>query len=158
MASKFTAALDTILRHGDSPPVSTPAVPPVERPAQHRQEWFATLAATEIMPLLNEAAAAARTHGADATARLTNENGHLAAELVIVRGTLPHGARPPLLTIYATDDVRPLMIEFTGTFPHVGATGSFGAEVDFDPIYPSQLEEKILDFVRLATGFGKPLR
>jgi hypothetical protein len=45
-----------------------------------------------------------------------------------------------------------LMVEYTGTFPGVGATGGFGAEVDYDAIYPSQVEEKILDFVALAAG------
>jgi hypothetical protein len=163
MTSKFTDALHTILRQSDPPPACKGAPAPVERPAatapRQRQEWFAALAASQIMPLLNQAATAARAHGADATARLAEENGHLAAELMIVRGPLPNGTRPPRLSVYATDDgARPLMIEFTGTFPHVGATGGFGAEVDFDPIYPSQLEEKILDFVRLAAGFGKPLR
>ena len=110
------------------------------------------------MPLLDTAAETARKHGADATSRLVEENGHLAAELVLVRGRLPAGARPPRLTIYAAEGDRPLMVEYTGTFPHVGATGGFGAEVDYDAIYSSQIEEKILDFVALATGAGSPLR
>jgi hypothetical protein len=110
------------------------------------------------MPLLDEVAAAAREHGAHATSRIAEVNGQLAAELVIVRGRLPKGARPPRLTVYATEEgERPLMIEYTGTFAHVGATGGFGAEIDFDPIYPSQLEEKILDFVELACGVRSPL-
>ena len=35
---------------------------------------------------------------------------------------------------------------------YVGATGGFGAEIDYDTIYLSQIEEKVLDFVALATG------
>ncbi|HUO00224.1 MAG TPA: hypothetical protein VMU69_28800 [Bradyrhizobium sp.] len=109
------------------------------------------------MPLLDDVAETARAHGAEATSRLADVNGQLAAELVIVRGFLPKDARPPRLTVYATDGEPPLMIEYTGTFPHVGATGGFGAEIDFDPIYPIQLEEKVLDFVELACGGGSPL-
>ena len=109
------------------------------------------------MPLLDGVAETACAHGAEATSRLAEVNGRLAAELVIVRGVLPRDARPPRLTVYATDGEPPLMIEYTGTFPHVGATGGFGAEIDFDPIYPIQLEEKILDFVELACGGGSPL-
>jgi hypothetical protein len=56
------------------------------------------------------------------------------------------------LTLYAAEGDRPLMVEYTGTFPHAGATGGFGAEIDFDPIFSSQVTEKILDFVALAIG------
>jgi hypothetical protein len=56
------------------------------------------------------------------------------------------------LTIYAPGDERPLEIEYTGNFPGIGIDGGFGAEIDYDAIYPDQLEEKILDFVALATG------
>ena len=56
------------------------------------------------------------------------------------------------MTVYAAEGERPLMIEYTGTFPHAGVTGGFGAEIDFDPIFSSQVKEKILDFVALATG------
>jgi hypothetical protein len=52
--------------------------------------------------------------------------------------------------VYGTEGEPLLMIEYTGSFPHVGATGGFGAEIDFDSIHPIQLEEKILDFVELA--------
>jgi hypothetical protein len=31
-------------------------------------------------------------------------------------------------------------------------TGGFGAEIDYDFIYPSQLEEQILGFIALAVG------
>jgi hypothetical protein len=123
-----------------------------------RRQWFLKVAAETIMPLLDKVAEAAREHGADATSRLAEVNGQPAAELVIARGLLPRGARPPRLTVYLADEGGPpLMIEYTGTFPHVSATGGFGAEIDFDPIYPSQLEEKILDFVELAFGAGSPL-
>ena len=45
-----------------------------------------------------------------------------------------------------------MAVDYTGTFPYVGATGGFGAEIDYDTIYLSQIEEKVLDFVALATG------
>jgi len=47
---------------------------------------------------------------------------------------------------------RPLLVEYTGNFPGVGATGGYGAEIDYDTVYPSQLEEQILGFVKLAIG------
>ena len=65
---------------------------------------------------------------------------------------LPKGAPPPRLAISATPGERTLAVDYTDTFPHAGAAGSFGAEIDYDTIYPSQVEEKILDFVALATG------
>ena len=44
------------------------------------------------------------------------------------------------------------VVEFTGTFPHAGATGSFGGEVDYTTIYPANLQEKIAEFVDMATA------
>jgi hypothetical protein len=120
--------------------------------AEQHQQCFAEFAANEVMPLLNKVAASAKRQSATASCRLAEENGHLAADLVIVPNHLPKGAKPPRLTIYAADGERPLMVEYTGTFPGVGATGGFGAEVNYDPIYRSQVEEKILNFVALATG------
>ena len=163
MTHSFVRALEGILRRSDPRPVqkSPGPAPAAERDTtttvQRRQEWFAALATKTIMPLLDEVAEAARKHGADATSRLAETDGRLVAELVIVRRRLPKGARPPRLVVYAAEGRPPLMIEYTGTFAHAGATGGFGAEIDFDPIYPAQLEEKILDFVELACGGGSPL-
>ena len=162
MSSDFCSALEGILKRVDPRPIwkkpdpaSAAAVPSTA--SERRQQWFSKLATTTIMPLLDEVAKTARKHGAEATSRLAEVNNHLSAELVIVRGFLPKGARPPRLTVYAAEGEPPLMIEYTGTFSHVGATGGFGAEIDFDPIYPIQLEEKILDFVELACRGGSPL-
>src|SRR5579863_3648998 len=159
MTPDFCNALEGILRRTSRRLVAKePNAPPAtKRPAtatEQRRQWFSNLAATTIMPLLEQAAESARKYGADASTRLGEVNDHLTAELVMVRGSLPKGARPPRLTVYATDDHTPLMIEYTGTFPHVGATGGFGAEIDFDPIYPAQLEKKVVDFVELACGGG----
>jgi len=158
MDSNFIRALDGIFRRTDpiSPPKRKPApeaaTPGLPNDPIHRHKWFAQFAANEVMPLLGEVAERANRHGASATCRLGEENGHLAAELVIVPRRLPKGAKPPRLTLYAAEGDRPLMVEYTGTFPHVGATGGFGAEIDFDSIYPGQLQEHILEFVALATG------
>lgn len=161
MTSDFCSALEGILRrtHWRQTRKEREPAPDPTKPAttERRQEWFSKLATTTIMPLLDDVAATARKHGADATSRLAEVNGHPAAELVILRGILSKGARPPRLIVYETEGEPPLMIEYTGTFPHVGATGGFGAEIDFDPIYPIQLEEKVLDFVELACGAGSPL-
>lgn len=162
MTPDFRSALEGILRRIHRRPVrkEPTAAPAAREPGaemERRQQWFAKLAAKTIMPLLDEVAETARKHGANATSRLAEVNGQPTAELVIVRGFLPKGARPPRLAIYATEGEPPLMIEYTGTFAHVGATGGFGAEIDFDQIYPIQLEEKVLDFVDLACGAGSPL-
>lgn len=162
MTPDFYSALEGILRRTD--PRRTRKEPGLTSDAraagtatERRRQWFLRLATQTIMPLLDKVAETARKHGADATSRLAEVDGRLAAELVIVRGFLPKGAPPPRLTVYATEGDPPLMIEHTGTFPHIGATGGFGAEIEYDPIHPIQLEEKILDFVELACGRGSPL-
>ena len=63
----------------------------------------------------------------------------------------------PLLTVSGTEGEPLLMIEYTGSFPHVGATGGFGAEIDFGSIHPIRLEGKMFDFVELACGARSPL-
>src|SRR5271155_725465 len=156
MTNDFSRALEAILQRADPPPrregKAAPATAAVKNHAERRSEWFAKFAAEKVMPLLREVTQTVEKHGATATCRLGEENGHLAAELVIVPKGLPRGALPPRLTVYAAEGERPLMIEYTGTFPHAGGTGGFGAEIDFDPIFSSQVKEKILDFVALATG------
>jgi len=143
MTMVFGRWLDGVLRHFYTPPVeSDPAL---------RQKWFAGLAAQKIMPLLTRTAKSAEANGVKASCRLKENNGRLAAELVIVPRRLPAGARPPQLTISAAEGPHSLAIDYTGTFPHSGATGNFGAEIEYDTIQPSQLENKVVAFVALAT-------
>jgi hypothetical protein len=157
MTDAFSRAVEAILRRTDPAPAPkvapTSGKPDVRNPAEHRRKWFADFAEQHVLPLLVRVADLAKKHGASATAKLAESDGQLVAELTIVPRHLPNGAKPPRLTVYATSDGdRPVMVEYTGTFPHVGATGGFGGEIDYDPIFTSQLEEKILDFVALATG------
>ncbi len=162
MTDRFSQALEAILRRTDASdtrkreaapnPAEPDTVPDPVSATERRREWFAHFAAETVMPLLSEVARAAEGHGCVATCRLGEKDDRLAADLVIVPERLPRGAKPPRLTVYATEGERPLMVEYTGTFPHVGATGGFGAEIDFEPIFPRQLEERILEFVALATG------
>lgn len=118
----------------------------------HRRKWFARFAGHRVMPLLRHAAQAVEHTGGIASCRLNDGGDALTAELVIVPPNLPKGAPPPRLSISVAPGERALAIDYTGTFPGAGATGGFGAEIDFDTIYPSQVEDKILDFVALATG------
>jgi hypothetical protein len=159
MTDAFSRAVEAILRRTDPAPARSPKVEPTSAKSdmrdasEHRRKWFADFAETRVLPLLIQVAALTEKHGASATTKLAETDGQLVAELTIVPRRLPNGAKPPRLAIYATSDGdRPLMVEYTGTFPHVGATGGFGGEIDYDPIFTSQLEEKILDFVALATG------
>ena len=125
-----------------------------------RAAWFAGFAPATILPLLERAARDLQRRGYRASARLTEGSGRLIAELEAVPPGLPAGARPPRLAITASrpprqqnpSPDRPLLIEFTGTFPHAGASGGFGGEVDYTTIYPAQLEEKVADFLDMATA------
>ena len=137
-----------------SPQPERSVVQPEDRQSSvaDRKTWFARYAKDQIMPLLGRAAKTANARGRKATFRLGQTNGHLSAELVIVPRGLPAGAPPPRLSFYATEGERPLMVEYTGTFPGIGATGGFGAEVEYDPIYTDLVEEKIRDFIVLAVG------
>jgi len=158
MTDAFPRAVEAILRRTDPAPTRAPKVAPPSAQSrtpnvtEHRRQWFADFAEKRVLPLLVQVADAANKHGASATAKLAEVNERSAAELIIVPRRLPTGAKPPRLTVYAIDGERPLMVEYTGTFPYIGATGGFGAEIDYDPIFTSQLEEKILDFVALAAG------
>jgi len=160
----FSRALDALLSRTDPrpvtprEPVSVDPAPDIKTAAARRHEWFAKFAADQVMPLLQEVVNSAKRHNVKAACELHDVDGHLSAELMLVRGELPHGARPPRLTIYAAEADPPVMVEFTGTFPHVGALGGFGGEVDYEPVYPSQIKERVLDFVALASGAGAPLR
>ena len=156
MPSDFTRSLADVLRNlGTASDTSSDVVAvKQDREAENLQHkhWFARFAAEQVMPLLNHTVEAIEKKGGTASCRLDDQNDRLAAELVIVPRDLPPGARAPRLTISAAPGERPLAIDYTGTFPFVGATGGFGAEIDYDTVYPTQIEEKILDFVALATG------
>ena len=123
-------------------------------------EWFARLAPATIMPLLERVASDLRRRGYGASPRLSDAGGRLIAELEVVPPGLPTGARPPRLAITASrpprqqnpSHDRPLLVEFTGTFPHTGATGGFGGEIDYTTISPAQLEEKVAEFLDMATA------
>lgn len=156
MASDFIRSLETVLRGLGR---RQPAEPDAARAKQlrdaesaHRRKWFVWFAVERVMPLLTQAVQAIEQTGGTAHCRLNEAGDTLAAELVIVPARLPIGAQPPRLSISATSGERAVAIDYTGTFPFVGAAGGFGAEIDYDTIYPSQVEEKILDFVALATG------
>jgi hypothetical protein len=157
MTSDFTRSLEGILRNLDKhaapqPQPATPKDPDVESDVAHRRKWFSRFAAERVMPLLTQAVEAVEKSGGTANCRLNTQAETPAAELVIIPRDLPEGARPPRLTISAAAGERAVAIDYTGTFPHAGVTGGFGAEIDYDTIYPSQVEEKIVDFITLATG------
>lgn len=138
------------------------ADPAREAFAARRREWFARFAPERVMPLLQQAAAGLEQRGCRASARLRDSDGRLVAELEAVPPGLSAGARPPRLTVTASrpprlanaraSDDRPLLVEYTGTFPHLGATGGFGAEIGYDTVAPRQLAEQVLSFIELATG------
>ena len=156
MASDFVRSLEGVLRGVAKPPAPQPAIASAKdvRDAEsaHRREWFARFAADRVMPLLRHTVEAVEKIGGKASCRLNQAGDGLAAELVIIPPHLPQGAQPPRLSISAAAGERALAIDYTGTFPYAGVTGGFGAEIDYDTIYPSQVEDKILDFVALATG------
>ncbi len=151
----FTEALRAIFNgtHKPAPKQKRPASPAAGQPiGDHPPGHFVEYARTQIMPLLNKAVEVAEAHGAKASAGMSESEGRVTAELTIIPSNLPQGARPPRLAVYAPGQERPLEVEFTGTFPHEGRDGGYGAEVDYDAIHPEQLEEKVLDFIALATG------
>ena len=151
----FTEALRAIFNgtHKPAPKQPRPASPEPSQPlGDHPPGHFAEYARTQIMPLLTKAAEMAEAHGARASAHMNESEGRVTAELTIIPGDLPEGARPPRLAVYTPGQERPLEVEFTGTFPHEGPDGGYGAEVEYDAIHPEQLEEKVLDFIALATG------
>jgi hypothetical protein len=156
VASNFVRSLEGVLRsldkHEAPAPDAAKAQQALDAESTHRRKWFARFAAERVMPLLKHTVEAVEKNGDRATCRLNKQGEAVAAELVIVPRHLPEGARPPRLTISAAAGERAVAIDYTGTFPYAGVTGGFGAEIDYDMIYPSQVEEKILDFVALATG------
>lgn len=164
MGKHFFGALEALLSHAEprairQPRAAAPSPLPPEEPedlAEKRRKWFAKLAEDRLMPMLREVADKAKKHNMKAACELHETDGRLTAELIMTRGQLPRGARPPRLSIYANEGRPPVMVEFTGTFPHLGATGGFGAEIEYDPVYPDQIEEKVLDFIELVVSGGEP--
>jgi hypothetical protein len=155
MASEFVRSLEGVLRNLERNEPATAAAAAkhvLEAETSHRRKWFTRFAAERVMPLLAQAAEAIEKNGGAASCRLNDKGESLAAELVIVPRNLPSGAIPPRLSISAVAGERALAVDYTGTFPAVCASGGFGTEVDYDTIFPSQVEDKILDFVALATG------
>ena len=158
MSADFVRSLQELLRGLDN--AGSGAVPVnaatakhiLDAETAHRRKWFARFAAERVMPLLRHAAQAVAQTGGTANCRLNEAGDALSAELVIVPANLPKSAPPPRLSISVAPGERALAVDYTGTFPGAGPYGGFGAEIDFDTIYPSQIEEKILDFVALATG------
>lgn len=155
MALDFVRSLEGVLRsldkHEAPQPEAVTAKHLLDAESSHRRKWFARFAAERVMPLLTQTVEAVEKNGGTANCRLSEGN-TLAAELVIVPRNLPEGVQPPRLSISAAPGERAVAVDYTGTFPYAGVTGGFGAEIDYDAIYPSQVEEKILDFVALATG------
>lgn len=164
MAPDFARSLEGVLRRFDrriaapAKPGPTPGSTPVsakdarESEAAYRRGWFARFANNRVMPRLQATVEAVEHKGASAQCRLFQNGQMLTAELVIVPPHLPEGAPPPRLSISAAPGDRAVAIDYTGTFPFVGPDGGFGAEIDYDTVYPSQVDDKILDFVTLATG------
>ncbi len=158
MDSGFIRSLEEVLRDfgkGEArerkPPKTSPETD-AENAATRRRLWFADYAEKRVLPLLHQTVATVQKHGGVAQCQLRDGAGTLRATLEIVPPHLPVGARPPRLTIAAAQGERSLAVDHTGTFPHVGATGGFGAEIEYNAIYPSQLEDAILGFVALATS------
>ncbi|HWB47529.1 MAG TPA: hypothetical protein VG651_00340 [Stellaceae bacterium] len=173
MTGAFPQAIEALFqraepRHAPSPHAEGREAKPTPAEIEaRRKEWFAKLVSARVMPLLEATAEAARRHGISAASRLVDADGRLAAELTLVVRHLPKDAKPPRLTVYLAAGYLaagylaagepPLMVEYTGSFPGIGATGGFGAEIDYVPVYPGQLEEKVLEFADLATGGGTRL-
>jgi hypothetical protein len=88
MTNDFSRALEPISQRAETSPRRdrkvAPATAAVKNHAERRSEWFAKFAAEKVMPQLHEVAQTVEKHGATATCRLGEENGHLAAELIIV--------------------------------------------------------------------------
>lgn len=165
MSNDFTRTLNAVVHSlsGHKPTQQQEAAPRSQWDAiDDRTEWFARFASERVMPLLEQSAQALRKRSYGVAARLRETDGRLVAGLEIVPPGLPAGARPPRLIITAARPPRlrnapaahdrPLVVEYGGTFPPVGATGRFSGEIDYDTVYPSQLEERPLDFIKLATG------
>lgn len=157
MNSDFTRSLEKVLhdagRRQTPPPEATARKPPKADPieAGHRK-WFAQFADEHVLPLLTHAVAALQRRGFAATCQLLKDGENVTGELVIVPPGLPPHAKPPRFTVGAAPGARGLAIDYTGTFPHPGTESGFGSEVVYDTVYTSELEEQLLEFVKMAAG------
>ena len=101
MTNKFVKALEGLLDRPVSRP--KPAVRSEPKGGEHapmdiasrRREWFATLASTRVMPLLDPVVKAVEKHHATASSRLVDQDGRLSAQLTLAWGQLPRGSKPP---------------------------------------------------------------
>lgn len=161
---------DTHLAHSEASAAAEPAATQVEEQSRRgpgergtggpHAAWFARFATATITPLLERVADKLRERGYGTSVQLSDASGRLIAALEVVPPGLPAGARPPRLSIMASRAPRqqsptrdaPLLVEFTGTFPHAGATGNFGAEIDYTTIVPGQIEKRVAEFVEMATA------
>ena len=160
MDSDFTKSLERVLGGGRHEP---PRPEPVQaRPAQAKdaaatpearhRKWFAAHAREHVLPLLTHTVEALKRRGFVASCRLVESGDEVVGELVLVPAGLPPHAKPPRFTVAAAPGTQGLAIEYTGTFPHAGPEGGFGAEITYDTVYTSELEEQLLEFVRIAVG------
>jgi hypothetical protein len=122
-----------------------------DTPENRHHQWFADFAKARVLPLLNLTVDALRERGITAQYRLIERDDAVTAELIISPADLPQHAAPPRLTVSAAPGHR-LAIDYTGTFPHSGADGGFGAEIGYDTAFPTALDEQVSEFVRIATG------
>jgi hypothetical protein len=114
----FSESLEAMLRRARPrrarKPHFEPATPEPVPVGTRRQEWFAKLAATRVIQLLDEVAKTVQNHGGTASSRLVEVEGPFAAEFTLNWGRLPRNAKPPRLTVYLADNEPPLMVEYTG--------------------------------------------
>jgi hypothetical protein len=155
MNNDFTRSLEKVLRGAgrrETPPRETAtAKPQAADPIEVRhQKWFAQYADEHVLPLLTHSVAALKRRGFVATCQLLKDGENVTAELVITPPGLPPHAKPPRFTVSAAQGPRGLAIDYTGTFPHPGTEAGFGSEVVYDTVYTSELEEQLLEFVKMA--------
>ncbi len=158
MNSEFARSLDHVLGgvgRNTAPqrpaPQPKPKAAPQTPDSRHRK-WFAHFAADRVMPLLTHTVEALKARGITARCGLLENGEEVTAELVITPPGLPAGERPPRFAAAAAPGTRGLAIDYTGTFPAAGPEGGFGAEVTYDTVYTSELEEQLIEFVRKAVG------
>lgn len=158
MHSDFAKSLEHLLGRGRDTAQARPAAAQAKpeaaaaTPEARHRKWFAKFAAEHVLPLLTHTVEALARRGYVANCRLIANGDEVAGELVIVPAGLPSHAKPPRFTVAAAPAARGLTIECTGTFPNAGAEGGFGAEIIYDTVYTSELEEQVLEFVRIAVG------
>ena len=71
---------------------------------------------------------------------------------MVIPPGLPPRAKPPRFAVSAAPGSRGVAIDYTGTFPHAGTEEGFGSDVVYDTVSTSEIEEQLLEFVRMAAG------